>query len=216
MKSAFAAGAFYDILFNKKRQLEGVEKGSETMKQALVFLANGFEEIEAITLVDILRRAGIKVDMCSIHQDLEVEGAHGIKVKADLLLDELKESESYDALITPGGLPGATNLRDNAKVVELFKAFYDREGKTLASICAAPIILQEAGIAPEIAGTCYPGFDRKVGFKEYVKDAVAVDKNVVTSMGPATAFRLAIELVSILAGEEAAEALRKETLFQYR
>lgn len=186
------------------------------MKKALIFMANGFEEIEAVTIVDILRRAGVHVDICSIHEEKEVNGAHGITVKADLLLGELADIESYDALISPGGLPGSTNLRDNRKVVELFQSFYDREEKIIASICAAPIILKKAGIAAQISGTCYPGFESQVGFKEYVKEALVPDKNVITSMGPATALSLAIKLVERLLGEDAAKSIEEETLFRYR
>ncbi|MBC2575279.1 DJ-1 family glyoxalase III [Peptostreptococcus canis] len=184
------------------------------MKKAIVFMANGFEEIEALTVVDILRRADIHVDMCSINDSLDVTGAHGVKLKADIKIQGI-DIYSYDAVIAPGGLPGATNLRDNNTVIDIFKYFYEKPNKVIAAICAAPIILNKAEIAPQIMGTCYPGCEGDVGYKEYVKQTVVVDKNVLTSRGPSTAFSFAIKLVELIEGEEKANTISKETLFNF-
>lgn len=185
------------------------------MKKALVFLANGFEEIEAITPVDILRRAGIEVKTCSIQEELSVTGANGIKIEADIMLKDVNNADSYDILITPGGMPGATNLRNNETVVELISSFFDREGKYIASICAAPMVLGKAGITTELSGTCYPGFEAKAGFKNYLKEAVVVDKNVITSMGPGTAFLLALKIVEVLMGKAASDKIAEDTLLAH-
>lgn len=185
------------------------------MKKALVLLADGFEEIEALTLVDVLRRADVHVTMCSIHHQLEVIGAHGVKVMADSKLEEIEAVDNYDVVVAPGGMPGATNLRDDARVTDIFKSFYANPNKIVAAICAAPIILAKAGIAPQIVGTCYPGFEGEVGYKEYYKQAVVVDRNVLTSMGPGTAFALALKLVEIVVGEEKAKAIFEEMLLSY-
>lgn len=185
------------------------------MKKALVFMANGFEEIEAITLVDILRRAGVEVDMCSINEGLSVTGANGVKLEADIVLRDVKNPDIYDILITPGGMPGATNLRNNERVVEMIASFFDREGRFIASICAAPIILAKAGITTALSGTCYPGFEAKAAFKQYKQEAVVMDRNVITSMGPATAFRLALKVVEVLLGKEASERIAEDTLVKY-
>lgn len=185
------------------------------MKKALIFMANGFEEIEAVTLVDILRRAAVHVDMCSIHDQIEVIGSHGIRLKADIKAGDLSNVDIYDVIMLPGGLPGATNLRDHAFVIDTVKAFYNQPGKWIASICAAPIVLGKAGITSNLTGTCYPGFESEAGYQSYRKQAVVVDKNVITSMGPGTAFVLAIKLVECLLGDEAAKKLYEGTLLQY-
>lgn len=183
------------------------------MKKAIIFIADGFEEIEALTIVDVLRRADIEADMCSIGGELEVKGAHHIEIKADLRLRDIDDIESYAAAIAPGGMPGAANLKDHDAVIDVFRSFYGRPDKILACICAAPIILSRAGISSRITGTCYPGFEDEVGYKEYKREAVVMDQNVVTSMGPATALPLALKLTELLAGKEKAERIAEGTLF---
>lgn len=184
------------------------------MKRVLMFLATGFEEIEAITVVDILRRSQIKVDLCSIDSDAYVEGSHGIKVFSDVMLENIN-IEDYDALVTPGGMPGSTNLRDDNRVIDALKKFYDREDKLIASICASPIVLKAAGISPNIKGTSYPAFRNEVNYANYIKEPVVMDKNVITSMGPATALHFAFRIVAELLGEEYASELEESTLFNF-
>lgn len=167
-------------------------------------MANGFEEVEALTVVDVLRRAEIQTEMCSISDSLEVTGAHGVQVKADRLLSEVEDIDEYEAVIAPGGLPGAAYLKEDPRVLKIFKDFYAVEGKLLASICAAPMILGAAGIASDLSGTCYPGMETKVGYREHLSEPVVVDKNVVTGMGPALALPFALKIVELLVGKETA------------
>lgn len=124
------------------------------MKKVAVMLADGFEEIEALTVVDIIRRANITCDMFSV-SSMEVKGAHDIVVKVDKLISE--EVKEYDVIVLPGGMPGATNLRDNEEVIGLVKWFNDNK-KIVAAICAAPIVLGKAGIIEGKKVTSYPGF----------------------------------------------------------
>ncbi|MDO4711073.1 MAG: DJ-1/PfpI family protein [Peptostreptococcaceae bacterium] len=182
------------------------------MKKALIFMANGFEEIEALTVYDILTRAEVHADLCSIEKDKKVRGAHGMDAEASIHIDEVKDLEQYDMLITPGGLPGSTNLRDDDRVIEAFKKFYDRSDKYLANICASGIVLDRAGIAQQIKGTCYPGFKSEIAYKEYVDEMVVMDKNVVTSQGPATAIYFALKLVELLKGKAVADRIHSDTL----
>lgn len=114
------------------------------MDKILVFLADGFEEVEALTVIDYLRRAGIGVDTVTINDSLDVRAAHDVIIKADKLLGDINEDE-YRGLYVPGGTKGAENLRDDERVIEIVKSFYD-DGKTVAAICAGPIVLDKAGV----------------------------------------------------------------------
>ncbi len=185
------------------------------MKKALIFLANGFEEIEALTVFDILTRARIRAELCAIGDEKKVEGAHGLSVNATLLMSEVSDLDEYDILIAPGGMPGSTNLRGDERVVRAFADFYGRKDKLLACICAAGIVLEKAGIASEIAGTCYPSFEERIGYRQYRREPVVADRNVITSAGPATAIYFALKIVESLAGKETAEQLREETLLEF-
>ena len=129
------------------------------MNKVLVMLANGFEEVEALTVVDYLRRTGIEVNMVSTEKDLQVEGAHGIKVIGDLMIDDIREPLNYRGVFIPGGLPGATNLRDDPRVTDLVRTLADG-GKMIASICAGPIVLNKAGVLDGKKVTSYPGYAR--------------------------------------------------------
>lgn len=170
------------------------------MKKVAVFLAEGFEEGESLFVIDILRRAGFKCDSVSIHEEM-VKGSHDIVVKADQIIsDEIKE---YDMIVLPGGLPGAINLRDNEKVIELVKYFDKTPGKFIAAICAAPIVLEKAGVIKDRKITSYPGEKYSTLFKDahYVEDIVAVDDHLITSRGPATTLPFAYALVDVLGGD---------------
>lgn len=172
-------------------------------KSCLVFLADGFEEVEALTVVDYLRRAGVDVQTCSIHDRELVTGAHKIPVVADCLLDDLDEDEVYDALVLPGGLPGAYNLRDDERVIEMLQA-QDEDGRLVAAICAAPVILEKAGITQGNVGTSYPGFEEDLSFSEYSQDISVCDGNIITARGPAAAVYFALDIIDYLLGPEAA------------
>ncbi len=171
--------------------------------RACVLLADGFEEIEAITVIDVLRRAGIEVSAVGVHAPW-VQGAHGVVVQADHVLggDGL-----WDAVILPGGLPGATTLRDSEKVRELVLA-QSAAGRVIAAICAAPIVLGAAGVLEGRDATCYPGFEEELTGANRREEAVVEDGHVITARGPGTAMDFAMALVSRLVGRGKADELR--------
>ncbi len=173
------------------------------MPQVAVLLAPGFEEIEAVTIIDVLRRAGVDVKCVAIDADHAV-GSHQIAIVPDSRLEDLR-AESLDALVLPGGLPGATNLRDHAGVQTLIQECAQR-GALVAAICAAPIALEAAGVLAGKRATSYPGFE--LSSAEYREDRVVEDGQIVTSRGPGTALEFSLTLVARLVGEEAASGLR--------
>lgn len=149
-----------------------------------VFLADGFEEIEALGTVDILRRCELNVQTVSITESLSVRGAHNMVVQADIVKEDIQKDE-VDALVLPGGLPGADNLEQCEFVTNLLKETA-AEGKVIAAICAAPKILGVLGLLSGVKATCYPGYEAKlVGAITKRKDVV-VDKNFITSKGAGT------------------------------
>lgn len=179
--------------------------------KAIVVFAEGFEEIEGLTQVDILRRAEVETELVGL-DSMEVTGAHGITVKMDRVL---AETENADAVILPGGLPGAENLGKSERLGKVLRAQRDA-GKLVAAICAAPACaLAKHGILEGKKATCYPGFEGRFGPKTtYVVEDVVKDGNVATSRGPGTALRFAVELVRVLAGGEKADELAKGTLLE--
>lgn len=184
------------------------------MSKAIVFLANGFEEIEALTCVDILKRTGIDVDMCSINDDYMVLGSHNIPVKSDITIDEIDDKE-YNCIILPGGMPGASNLRDSEKVIKIIRKF-NEEGKFIAAICAAPIVLDKAGIINGKRITSYPGFEDELKGCNYVSNELVVqDGNIITSRGPATAPYFALKIAENLAGEKSSKEVKQGMLLEY-
>lgn len=180
------------------------------MSKVLIPLATGFEEIEAMTLVDILRRGEIEVHIASLEHH-QVEGAHGVVVKADLLLDKTNASE-YDMILLPGGLPGAEHLAKSDKVKQILQEFNSSD-KLIGAICAAPWALGEAGVLKS-QYTCYPGFEKQVGKAGYT-DAkpVITDENIMTSRGPATAMEFALEIVKRLQGESKYQEVKAGLLY---
>ena len=155
------------------------------MKKTGVFLAEGFEEIEGLTVVDILRRAGIDVVTISVMGQKEVCGSHKITVLADALFEEVN-FEEYEGIVLPGGMPGTTNLGGHSGVNQIIKSFAE-QGKLVAAICAAPSVLGQAGILEGKKAACYPGFEDKLTGAEVTFEEVAEDGNVITSRGMGTA-----------------------------
>ncbi len=181
------------------------------MRQSIVFLANGFEEIEALTTVDVLRRAGMEVVTMSISASREVTGAHGVTVVADALFDE---AAAHDAewLILPGGMPGATNLAAHSG---LRAALIDnnRRGEKVAAICASPaVVLGPLGILSGRDAVCYPGMERGVSGVHWGARPVAVCDNVVTGNGPAAAASFALAIVEQTLGHSASEQVAEAML----
>jgi protein deglycase len=175
--------------------------------KALVLLAEGFEEIEAVTIIDVLRRGGVTVTTAALGKS-PVRGSHGIAVEADTALDGLAV-EPFDAVILPGGMPGAKHLREDERVQSLLKAARAR-GKILGAICAGPIALESAGLLKDKRATSYPGHG--LPSARYVEEPVVVDGDLITSRGPGTALDFALVLVARLAGGETAERLRHAML----
>ncbi|WP_157151884.1 DJ-1 family glyoxalase III [Brachyspira sp. SAP_772] len=176
-------------------------------KKVLVPLAEGFEEIEAVTITDVLRRANIEVTTASLTDNLEVKGSHGIVVKADTTLDKII-NEDFDAISLAGGMGGMNNLKNDKRIIAKIQKMYE-DKRLVSAICASPIVLGEASV---LKGkyTCYPSCQSMVKGGEYVeKDLVAVNDNVITSKGPATTVFFALELVKYLLGsnEEVANAM---------
>ncbi len=181
------------------------------MVKALVFLATGFEEIETVTIVDVLRRAGIEVTVAGVTPKT-IEGAHEMKMVPDSFLEDV-QVEDFDAIVVPGGNPGYKNLRKDSRVIAMIKKAFN-SNKLIAAICAAPAVLSDAGTLEGKACTIYPGMENELekGGGIPKQDVVVVDENIITSRGPATALPFAIKLVEILVGKEAAEAVSKKTL----
>ena len=160
-----------------------------------VFLAEGFEEIEAVTPVDVLRRAGFEVVTIAIGDMLDVKGSHGVRYVADAFLDEC-DSNDFCMSVFPGGLPGATNLAADSRVLKFANDIYSKNG-FVSAICAAPIALAAAGLLDNKEYTCYPGFQKQIG-GAYTGKRVCVCGNVITACGPGASLEFAMALVNAL------------------
>jgi 4-methyl-5(b-hydroxyethyl)-thiazole monophosphate biosynthesis len=177
------------------------------MTRVTVPLAEGFEEIEAVTVIDVLRRAEVEVITASLH-GAEVRGSHGILLRADASLETLA-ADTLDGIVLPGGMPGAQHLKEDARVLDLI-ATLARQGKLVAAICAAPIVLEAAGVLEGRRATSYPGFD--LPSATYLSARVVEDGHIVTSRGPGTALEFALALVRRLTHPERALELRQRML----
>ena len=179
-------------------------------KKVLVILADGFEEIEGVTPIDVLRRAGLEVTLAGL-SGKTITGSHGVKFQSDMTLDEYRDLP--DALILPGGMPGAKNLGESKKVAELIKRM-NRQQKMIGAICAAPALaVAPTGILEGKRATCYPGFEKHFSSSVALSDdRVVVDGNIITSRGPGSALEFALELVEQLVGREKAEKLSQDLL----
>lgn len=181
------------------------------MKNVFVLLHNGFEEIEALTIVDYLRRAEIKVNTVSMNEDLFVMGGHEIEVTADLKFSDLDKNK-IDLLYIPGGMPAAVGLRDNDEVIELVK-YLNENGKTIASMCAGPIVLDRAGVVSDKVITSYPSVKEALSsYGEYSENVVVESENIITSRGPATSVLLALKLIEHICSEEKRKEIEKDIL----
>ena len=170
-----------------------------------VFLANGFEEIEALATVDILRRAGVEVVTVGVGTSMPV-GAHGIAVCADIAENEL-DLNSADGVVLPGGMPGTLNLEASAVVQEAV-AYAAGRGLMVAAICAAPSVLGHGGYLRGKRATCYPGFESELTDAVVCDGGVVVDGNIITASGAGVAVDFALALVRYLVSEETADSIR--------
>ena len=177
------------------------------MDQITVHLAEGFEEIEAVTIIDVLRRAGLDICTVSVTGKHMVKGSHQIEMRADLLFEEVDYSKGM-LIILPGGMPGAKHLYEHpglkSKIIE-----YHNSGKFLAAICAAPMVLGNLGILKGKKAVCYPGFESYLIGSDLSTKPFVTDQNIITGRGVGAALKFSIELVRILKGEESAEHLRR-------
>ncbi len=181
------------------------------MKKVLVILADGFEEIEAVTVVDILRRAEIDTVTCALKEGL-VESARGMRMAADTEISKIDANE-FDMIVLPGGLVGAKNIDENEDVQNIIKK-YMREERFIAAICASPYMLAKSGQIKNCMMTCYPTFKGIVEqLCEYQLAEVVVDENIITSRGPATAPEFAFTIVELLKSENTAQKLREGMLY---
>ncbi len=181
------------------------------MKKVFLFLAEGFEEIEAIAPIDILRRAEIPTVTVSITEKREVVGAHGITVLADQLFDETDFSES-DFLILPGGLNGMLNLKSHRQLAKLLQQ-QNKQQNRVAAICAAPSILGELGVLQNREAICYPGFEENLKGAKISSSSVVTDENITTAKGPGVAIDFSLKIVEILKGKEVAEKVASDMIY---
>jgi DJ-1 family protein len=168
------------------------------MKKVALFLANGFEEIEALSTVDILRRAQIPVETVSISDKKIVTGAHTISVTADTTFNEADFSQ-VEMLVLPGGMPGAKHLNEHEGLKNLLTEF-NSQGKRISAICAAPMVLGGLGLLDGKRATCYPGFEPELIGAIITGENVVVDENITTGRGPGQVFDFALRLVEQIAG----------------
>lgn len=182
------------------------------MKKIAVFFAEGFEEIEALTVVDLCRRAGIETTMVSVTGSGTVTGSHQIAVTMDRLFEEV-EMEGLDMLVLPGGMPGTKNLEAHSGLMEQVDAFY-KAGKYVAAICAAPSIFGHRGHLMGRKACSYPGFEKDLEGAEVVFENVAVSDNVITSRGMGCAIDFSLKIVEVLCSEEKALELSKAIIYK--
>ena len=164
------------------------------MSHIITVLAPGFEETEAITFIDLLRRAGITVTMLGL-ESRDVTDSHNITIVTDKLLADFKEA--FDGIVLPGGMPGAKNLANSARLLDLIRETH-KQGGLCAAICAAPIVLGKAGILAGHKATCFPGFEKELVGAQFIEEAVVRDRNIITSRGVGTAIPFALALISFL------------------
>ena len=184
------------------------------MAKVYVFLANGFEEVEAMAPVDVLRRAGIEVVTVSITGSEFVKGAHNVIIKADKVFTECKYDDA-ELVVLPGGMPGATNLNEHQGLRNLIIE-HNLRHKKIGAICAAPLVLGGLGLLKGKKATCYPGFEKYLTEAEYTAALVTVDSNIITGEGPAASLEFAYTLLEQIAGSKHVAPLREGMMYNHR
>jgi 4-methyl-5(b-hydroxyethyl)-thiazole monophosphate biosynthesis len=185
------------------------------MAKVYVFLADGFEDVEALIPVDVLRRGGVEVVTVSITGESQiVETAHRVQIMADAMFEDCDFSDA-DLLMLPGGMPGASNLYEHEGVCQAVLA-QAKAGKRVAAICAAPaVVLAQLGVLDGKRATCYPGFEKLLTKAEYTADLVTVDGNITTAEGPAAAFPFAYELLAQLVSKDISDQIAEGMRFKH-
>lgn len=179
------------------------------MKKIAVLFEEGYEEVEALTPVDILRRANVHVDLVGMNSDM-VTSSHQITIKMDKVFDD--SIFEYDGIVLPGGMPGSTNLRDDDRVIDIVKDFH-KKGKLVAAICAGPIALGKAGVLEGKVCTCSPGFEDQLTGGNYQEAIVQIDGHIITGKGPAAALEFGYSILEYL-GYDASD-LRQSMQYNY-
>ena len=175
------------------------------MKKAFVHFAEGFEEIEALTIVDVLRRAEIPTEMVSITGHRQITGAHGIKIVTDVVFEDVNYDESA-IVVLPGGMPGSKNLQEHEGLARLLKTKAGMN-EPIAAICAAPMVLGGLGILEGKDAVCYPGFEKELKGASIKNNLSVRSGNIITGRGPGAAINFALEIVSFIKGEAVAKSL---------
>lgn len=188
-------------------------KTLDTMAKVYEFVADGSEDIEALAVVDILRRGGVDIKLVSINDKAEFTSSHNVVIKTDLTFDEADLSDA-DLLLIPGGIPGATNLNDHKGVRQ---ALLDQvaKGKKVGAICAGPMVLGLLGLLKGKRATCYPGFEKYLDGAEYTKQLFTVDGNVITGEGPAATLPYAYKILSFFVSEDKVKALQDGMMYTH-
>ncbi len=180
-------------------------------KKVYIFLADGFEDIEGLTVVDLMRRAGIQIQTVSIKAEKKITTSHGIEMFTDMTMDETDFADA-DMLVLPGGMPGTKYLGACEPLLKLLKDYYNKEGK-IAAICAAPTVLSSLGFLKGRKATCYPSMMSQLDCGEALTDSVVVDGNITTSRGLGTALPFALSLIAQLLSEEKAKEIAASVVF---
>lgn len=183
------------------------------MAKVYEFLATGFEDIEALIPLDIMRRAGVDFKTVSITGDLYVESAHGVSIKADMLIEDADLGDA-DLIMLPGGLPGATNLNAHNGVKKAVME-QNARGKMIGAICAAPMVLGGIGLLQGRRATCYPGFEKYLEGAEYTHELCTVDGNITTGEGPAAALPYAYTLLAALTDKHTADQVAEGMMYKH-
>ena len=180
------------------------------MIKALVLMAEGFEEIELSSIVNILRRGGVSVIVAGL-QDGLITGSRGIKMQPDALLDSIREL--FDIIILPGGYPGYMNLGKDKRVIDLVNRYYN-EDKFVAAICGAPSVLEMAGILAQKRATIFKGMQNLIESAKYIDKPVVEDQKIITSQGPGTAIEFSLALLKRLINEKKASEVKEQLIYQ--
>jgi 4-methyl-5(b-hydroxyethyl)-thiazole monophosphate biosynthesis len=171
------------------------------MAKVYEFLANGFEEVEALAPVDILRRGGVEIVTVSVNGSQMVDSSHGVSIKADVKFEDIKSFDDADMLIIPGGMPGSVNLNEHEGVRNILLEQYNK-GKRIGAICAAPMVLGSIGLLNGKRATCSPGFEKYMTGAEYTHELFTVDGRIITGEGPAATLPYAYKILSFFIGDE--------------
>ena len=181
------------------------------MKKVLEFLADGFEEVEAMAPVDIMRRGGVDIKTVSIMDTLMVKSAHGVEMKADVMFSDA-DVEGADLLLLPGGMPGAENLKNHEGLRKALLK-HNEAGKKIGAICAAPMVLGYLGLLKGKRATCYPGFEIFMQDAEYTAELFTIDGNIITGKGPAAVFPYAYKMAEWFCGTSSVNEMKDGMIY---